>query len=223
MEAIAKSAALIAAAGSGERLGRGPKAFLELAGKTLLERVVEATAPAVDEVIVAVPDGREEQARRLVPAATVIEGGSSRQESVLALIGATRAQVVLVHDVARPFLERAVTDRVLEAARRCGAATAARTVPDTVVDGSNGMVLDRDRLRTVQTPQAFRRDLLLEAHAAAATVGREGTDDASLVRALGHPVELVAGSPWLFKLTAPEDLGFASALAAAWDALMAEP
>ena len=208
---------MLAAAGSGERLGRGPKAFLELGGLTLLERAVASVTPLVDEVVVAVPAADEERARALVPAARVVVGGGTRQESVLALILATAARVVLVHDVARPFLGRAVGERVLSAAARCGAASCARPVPDTLIEAGSGATVDRERIRAVQTPQAFARELLLEAHRTAVAEGRVGTDDASLVRALGHEVELVAGSPWLFKLTTPEDLEFARAMALCWD------
>lgn len=211
------TAALLAAAGSGERLGRGPKAFLRLAGKTLLERALAAVEPLVGEVVVAVPGGELDRARSLVPGARVIAGGSSRQETVYALSETTTADIVLVHDVARPFLERVVGERVLAAALRCGAASVARPVADSLVEGESGRTVDRDGLRAVQTPQAFGRDLLLEAHHSARIEGRPGTDDASLVRALGHAVELVPGSPWLFKLTTPEDLEFAEALARSWD------
>lgn len=209
---------MLAAAGSGERLGLGPKAFVELAGSSLLQRAVAAVTPLVDEVVVAVPEGELERATSLLPRLQVISGGASRQSSVLALIEATDADLVIVHDVARPFLEQEVVARVLEAAERCGAASVARAVPDTLVEAGSGANVDRDLLRAVQTPQAFRRELLLEAHQVAGREGRRGTDDASLVRAAGHRVELVPGSPWLFKLTAPEDLEFAEALARAWDA-----
>ena len=212
-----RSAALLAAAGAGERLGRGPKAFLELSGSTLLERAVAAVRGLVDEIIVAVPYGEEERARSLAAGARVLVGGSTRQETVYGLLTATTAELVLVHDVARPFLEREVGQRVMEAAGRCGAATVVRPVADTLVEAESGAGVDRDRLRAVQTPQAFRRKLLLEAHEAARASSLAGTDDASLVRSAGLPVELVPGSPWLFKLTTPEDLEFAEALARAWD------
>lgn len=211
------TAALLAAAGTGERLGRGPKAFISLAGKTLLERAVAALVPLVDEIIIAVPEGELERARLLAPHARLILGGATRQESVYALLEATGADLVLVHDVARPFLERKVGERVLAAAARHGAATAARPVPDTLVTVAEGTPVARDELRAVQTPQAFRRELLVEAHRAAQRAARSATDDSSLVRANGAPVELVTGSPWLVKLTTPDDLEFGEALARAWD------
>jgi 2-C-methyl-D-erythritol 4-phosphate cytidylyltransferase len=213
----AGSAALLAAAGSGTRLGRGPKAFLELAGVTLLERAVASLSELVDEVVVAVPRAELDQAAALIPGARLVAGGESRQESVRILLEETDANLVLVHDVARPFLEPEVARRVLLAAGRAGAASTARPVADSLVTAAAGATVDRDGLRAVQTPQGFQRRLLLEAHRAARANGVEATDDAALVRALGRSVELVDGSPWLFKLTSPEDLAFAEALATAWD------
>ena len=211
------TAALLAAAGTGERLGRGPKAFISLAGKTLLERAVAALAPLVDEIVIAVPEGELERGRLQAPHARLILGGATRQESVFALLESTSADLVLVHDVARPFLGGEVGARVLAAAARHGAATAARQVPDTLVTTAEGVTVARDELRAVQTPQAFRRELLVRAHRAALREARSATDDASLVRATGAAVELVEGSPWLIKLTTPDDFEFAEALARAWD------
>lgn len=205
-----RTAALVAAAGSGTRLGRGPKALVELNGRTLLDLALSALTPQVDEVIVAVPPdlagGWPE--RRGV---TFVAGGSTRQESVRAMLAVTNADHVLVHDVARPFLTPEVIGRVLAAARAHGAATAAMKVADTVITVS-GTELDRSELRAVQTPQGFRRDLLMAAHESAAQAGVSGTDDAGLVRRLGHRVELVEGSPLLLKLTTSEDLLLAKAL-----------
>lgn len=211
-------AALLAAAGSGERLGLGPKAFLSLAGSTLLQRAVAALSEVSDEVIAALPFADLARAEGLVDRARLLAGGDSRQETVLALLQATSAELVLVHDVARPFLAVDVARRVLAAAERSGAASAARPVVDSLVRVADGSSVKREELRAVQTPQAFRRRLLLQAHREAKAVGRCATDDAALVRALGEEVELCEGSPWLFKVTTAEDLSLARALAQAWDA-----
>ncbi len=205
-------AALVAAAGAGTRLGQGPKAHLSVGGVTLLERAVAALAPHVDEVVVAVPSAAGPWPSRRAGVRFVV-GGDTRQASVRALLGATSADTVLVHDVARPFLPAEVVLRVLAAAREHGAATAAVPVADTVVTLA-GEELDRSHLRAVQTPQGFRRELLAWAHEAAAAEGYVATDDAGLLRRLGHPVTLVEGSPLLLKLTRPEDLTLAEALAA---------
>jgi 2-C-methyl-D-erythritol 4-phosphate cytidylyltransferase len=212
-----RAAALLAAAGEGLRLGRGPKAFLTVAGSTLLERAIGVLSGLVDEIVVALPPAGLPQATRAIGHARVIAGGASRQMTVLKLLQASEAQIVLVHDVARPFLAKEVVERVLEAAVTHGAASAARPVADTLIDAASGAAVDRDLLRAVQTPQGFRRDVLLAAHLAAVAERREATDDASLVRALGGEVALVAGSPWLFKVTTAEDLEFAQAVSPAWD------
>ncbi len=203
--------ALLAAAGSGTRLGRGPKALVEVGGRTLLDLALAALAPYVDEVVVAVPPGALGVWPQR-PGVAYVEGGATRQESVHALARAASARYVLVHDVARPFLPAEVVTRVVAAVRRHGAATAALAVADTVVTAA-GEELDRSLLRAVQTPQAFERELLLAAHESAAAAGVTATDDAALVRRLGREVALVEGSPLLMKVTRPEDLVLAEALA----------
>lgn len=213
-----KIAALIPAAGGGTRLGLGPKAFVEVAGRSLLARSVDALAGQVDEVLVALPEGMK------LPGgvkARSVTGGATRQESVFRLLAATEAEVVLVHDAARPFLPPEVIRRVLAAVAEVGAATVALPCPDTLVRGTEGHwdgLLSREQVWTVQTPQGFRRGLLLEAHERARSEGFAGTDDASLVARLGHGVALVQGDARLFKLTRPDDLLLARALAAVWDA-----
>ncbi len=216
---MTRVAALIAAAGAGTRLGYGPKAFVRLGDATLLEHAVWAVRGAVDEVVVAVPVGAAAEARELVGGdAMVIEGAGSRQATVRLLVLATRADVVLVHDAARPFLPRATLERVLAAVGETGAATAALAVHDTIVNASDGTPLPRDGLRAIQTPQGFLRDLLLRAHETALAEGVEATDDASLVRRLGVSVTLVEGSPLLHKLTTPDDLKLGLALLELWRA-----
>lgn len=217
---VRSRAGLIAAAGQGLRLGHGPKALLRVAGLTLLERAVSALAPVVDEVIVAVPSAEVTNASALVPHARVIAGAATRQETVYELVRSTESDLVLVHDVARPFLPASVAVRVLGAATRSGAASAVRSVADTLVRHPGGEPVERVSLRAVQTPQAFRRELLLSAHEAARRGGLEATDDAALIRAAGGEVELVEGSPWLFKLTVADDLAFAEALAGGWEAYL---
>ena len=213
-----RCAALIAAAGKGERLGLGPKAFLKLGEETLLERAVAAIAAGVDEVIVAVPSTHLDEARALLPAARVVPGRDTRQGTVLAMLEQTDAQVVLVHDAARPFLPLRVVHELREAAAAKGAVSASRRVVDTLVNAGSGEPVDREALRAVQTPQGFWRDLLLQAHQEAARNGTEATDDTALVRALGHGIHWCEGSPWLFKITTPGDFEFARTLLPAWEA-----
>lgn len=210
--------ALIPAAGSGERLGMGAKALLELHGKTLLERSIAAFLGIADEIIVALPE-----ANLALPLknARAVAGGSSRQESVLNLLGAAKGDVVLIHDAARPFLPTEVIQRVLAGVAECGAATAALPVADTLVlehQGFWGSLTDRSQMRAVQTPQGFRRDLLLEAHARAKAQGIQATDDAGLIARLGLPVALALGDERLFKVTRAGDWALALAFAPVWDA-----
>ena len=208
---------LLPAAGHGVRLGRGPKALLELQGRSLLAWLGAGVAGSTAELLVAAPAGLEAEFRDRLPAhARVLAGGATRQETVHLLAKAANAPLVVVHDAARPFLPRTVFDRAVEAAAADGAATAAMPVSDTLIRREDGGQVNRDGLLAVQTPQAFRRDLLLAAHERALHDRSEATDDAALVRRLGHRVSVVAGSPWLLKLTHPGDFKLAERLAAAW-------
>jgi len=208
-----KVSVLLPAAGSGERIGRGPKAFLRVGGKTLLEWALEGFAWA-DEVVVALPPGFRMDGLKTVP------GGQTRQQSVFNLVQAATGEVVLVHDVARPFVVRSAVERLLEAVRATGAASLVVPVPDTLVReeaGRYGEVIAREHHRLVQTPQGFRRELLWQAHQQARAAGIEFTDDAQLVRWLGYPVTLVGGDRRMFKVTYPEDLILAEGLAQVWN------
>jgi 2-C-methyl-D-erythritol 4-phosphate cytidylyltransferase len=208
-------AALIPAAGSGERLGRGPKAFVGLAGRPLVAWAAAALEPYVDDLIVAVPEVDLERAAALLPAACIVVGGVSRQATVARLLEATASRWVLVHDAARPFLSAKVIGAMIAAVRRHGAATAAIPVVDTLFEVEAATTIDRSALRAIQTPQGFERSLLIEAHRRAGD-GVGATDDAELVRRLGREVALVPGSAWLHKITTPDDLELAEAMAAGW-------
>ncbi len=206
-------AALVPAAGSGSRLGRGPKAFVELAGRSLLAWAVDALQPFVGEVIVAVPADAVAAARRLVPDARVVSGAATRQATVALLAAASERPWVVIHDAARPFLDVDTVRAVLAALPRARALSVAMPVADSLVDARDGSTVDRGPLRAVQTPQAFERQLLLDAHAAARAAGVAATDDAALVRRLGVPVTLVAGGAHLMKVTTAGDLQLAEAYA----------
>ncbi len=214
-------AAVLVAAGSGQRLGADvPKAFVRVAGRTLLEHAAGrfAAHPDVDQVVVVAPAAELARAAELVgPDVRVVAGGATRQESVACGLAALPAAVplVLVSDVARPFVPDLVIAAVV-AALRAGAEAVVPVVPihDTVrrrkPGGALGPVVDRSSLLAVQTPQGFRRDVLAAAHAA----GDAGaTDDAMLVEALGRPVVAVPGADESFKITTPLDLARAEAVA----------
>ncbi|MGK2881190.1 MAG: 2-C-methyl-D-erythritol 4-phosphate cytidylyltransferase [Mycobacterium sp.] len=212
--------AIVPAAGSGERLGAGiPKAFVKLAGRSLVERAVDGlrASGVVDRVIVAVPSGRMGEAELILGGiATVVSGGVDRTDSVRsALASADDADLVLVHDAARALTPPTLIVRVVEALRG-GAVAVVPGLPlaDTVkaVD-ANGVVLgtpERAGLRAVQTPQGFSAELLRRAYQRAGSGGF--TDDASMVELLGAQVQLVQGDPLAFKITTPMDLQLATTL-----------
>jgi len=218
---MGRVAAVVVAAGRGSRLpGAVPKQFLELRGATVLERSVAVLAGSdgIDGVVVVlapeeIGGARARAVADLPGVRAVVAGGSSRMRSVLAGVEAADADLVLVHDAARPFVSRALVAAVLEATRAFGAAVPVLPVGDTVKrDDGRGFVertLDRRPLRLAQTPQGARRDLLLRALAGAAAEGIEATDDAEALERAGVPVALVAGDPANVKITTPEDLAAA--------------
>lgn len=219
--------AIVAAGGSGQRAGLA-KQWLELGGETVLRRSARllADCPGVDELVLVVPAGEEARAAEalagLGKAGRAVAGGPARADSVRnGLAALPDCEVVLVHDAARPFATPALVARVAEAAARDGAALAALPVTDTVkragraAPGEPARVaatLDRRELWLAQTPQGFRRELLLRAYAAAGAEASAATDECGLVERLGAPVTLVPGEPGNFKITSPEDVARARAL-----------
>jgi len=212
-------AVVIPAGGVGARLGRRtPKQFLTLAGAPILVATVRhfARHPRVNGIVVAAPASHVEHARRVLgrlrgASIAVVVGGDTRQESVsrgLAVVSAD-TKLVVVHDAVRPFITASLIDAVLVAAGATGAAICAVPIAETVKRVSNGAVtgtLDRSELVAVQTPQAFRVDLLREAHDKARRDGVTGTDDAMLVERLGQEVHVVPGLAENIKITTPVDL-----------------
>ena len=202
--------AVVVAAGSGRRFG-GPKQFEVLDGVRVIDRSVALLRPVCDGVVVVVAPDVVGTADADVPGADeVVAGGASRSASVRAGLAALPpdAGIVLVHDAARPLCPAAVVERVVDAVTN-GASAVVPVVPVTdTVRTVDGEVLDRDRLRAVQTPQGFRRAALDAAHAASA----EATDDAGLMELVGEQVSTVAGDPVNLKVTDPADLVVATAL-----------
>jgi 2-C-methyl-D-erythritol 4-phosphate cytidylyltransferase/2-C-methyl-D-erythritol 2,4-cyclodiphosphate synthase len=206
-------AVIVVAAGAGTRLGADtPKAFIELAGVTLLERALEpvfAINPA--QVIVVAPASQLEAARAITgDAAVVVAGAATRQGSVAAGLAVLEPGIrtVLVHDAARALTPAALFDRVASAVAATGhGIIPSLPVSDTIKRvGADAVVLstvDRDELVAVQTPQGFPREQLVVAYASASA---EHTDDAALYSAAGNPVEVVAGEHDAFKITTPSDL-----------------
>ena len=217
--------ALVVAAGRGLRFGGPtPKQWLDCAGAPLLSHTLDALAAAPDLTGVCVvihPDDAPlyDAALARSPAAAALAlppafGGDTRQASVrngLEALAAHKPDIVLIHDGARPFVSPALVARAIAAAQRYGAAVPATPVTDTIkqVDGDRIVASpDRASLRAVQTPQAFRFELILAAHRAAARA--DMTDDAAVAEAAGHPTHVFEGDPANFKVTTMSDLSAAA-------------
>jgi 2-C-methyl-D-erythritol 4-phosphate cytidylyltransferase len=219
--------AVIVAAGVGERLGLDrPKAFAPLAGRPLLAESVDRLdrCPWIDAIVVAASPGWEEPAILLseelaaTKVVSCVTGGTTRADSVWAALGEVPADVlvVLVHDAARPLVDDAVVERVLQPlAEGYDGAIPALPVPDTLKRVSGGEVsetVSRDGLVGAQTPQAFLAEVLRRAFEGDVS---DATDCASLVERAGGRVAVVEGDPRLLKVTAPGDLALVERLLAA--------
>lgn len=220
--------AVIVAAGSGERLGADlPKALVAVAGRPMYEWSLLAACAVsrVGAVVIAVPPGWERdfasatrERRHTVPV-RVVAGGAVRSESVLRALDTVESDLVVVHDAARPMVESVLFDealKCLEDDKELAGVVAATPVNDTIkradmpAVGNSGLptvteTLDRSALWAVQTPQAFRVDVLRAALEQPASLAA-ATDDAMLVEALGHRVAILPATPGNFKVTTPEDL-----------------
>ena len=224
-----KASAIIVAAGSGVRLGSNvPKAFVKIAGRTMLSYSLATVRQinSIDEVVIAVPEGFENAARAEVAAAglsipvKITVGGIERQDSVRIALELTSAEsdLVIVHDAARPLATAEIFQACLDAASRAGAAIAAIPVSDTlkrVADNAIIATIARADLWQAQTPQAFRRAVLVAAHQRAAREKTAATDDADLVERTSARVEVVEASTSNIKITTPADLAIAEAIIAA--------
>jgi 2-C-methyl-D-erythritol 4-phosphate cytidylyltransferase len=203
---------VIAAAGSGERLGAGgPKAFIEVAGRPMIDWSLAAfdSARAVGEVIVAAPPGSEQRVSQL--GVVAVAGGEHRSESVAKALRLASGEIVVVHDAARPLVTPGLIDAVVEelaAEEGAAAVIAAAPVTDTIKEASGDRVertLDRAGLWSVQTPQAFLVSALQEA-LSDADGAAEATDDAMLVERKGGRVLIHSAPPENLKVTTPFDL-----------------
>jgi len=214
--------AIIAAGGRGERFGGSrPKQLIEIDGRSILERSVQAFASHDDvtDLVVALPKEiagtPPAYLTRCPKPLRIVAGGARRQDSVGAAFALVpeRADVVVIHDAARPFVTRDLISRTIAAAAESGAALAAIEARDTVKRVADGLVsetLDRRTIFLAQTPQAFRRDVLRDALA----ITSDATDEAALAERAGHPVKIVAGERSNIKITTPEDLAVAAAIGA---------
>jgi 2-C-methyl-D-erythritol 4-phosphate cytidylyltransferase len=212
----ARAVAVVVAAGSGERLGAGtPKAFVDLGGVPVVARACRAalTSESVGAVVVAVPVGMEEEAVAHLgeEGILVVAGGDTRHASVETALRSvpTDADVVVVHDAARPLATPALFDLVVGATTDADAVVPALRIADTVKRVHEGWVIGtepREALWTIQTPQAFRAPALRDAHARASEGGRVFTDDAAALEWAGYRVRVVEGEAENFKITTTADL-----------------
>ncbi len=213
-----KWGAVIVAAGRGTRMGAaGNKVYLPLDGRPVLAYALEAfeRCASVEAVAIVAAESEIGQAEALVrlegfaKVQAVVPGGAERQDSVIAGLSVLDTEGALVHDAARPLVTPAQIEACCRAAEEYGAASLAVPVKDTIKVTEGGMLVstpERSQLAAVQTPQAFRRLELLEAHRLAREAGAAATDDAMLFERLGRRVAAVPGHDTNLKITTPEDL-----------------
>ena len=221
------TSAVLVAAGSGKRFGPGAdKLFLEVAGRPVIAHTWSRfdRVPGIDEVIVVVRAGMEPVFEELAAGLDLQKpwrltpGGAERQDSVWNGLQATHpeTEIVAIQDGARPCTSPAVILATLEAARETGAAVAAQKLTDTLKESADGRLVertvDRSKLWTVQTPQTFRREVILKALAEVRTRGLQVTDDTAACEWIGQPVRLVESREANPKVTYPGDLPFVELL-----------
>ena len=214
--------AAVLAGGSGSRMGvKTLKQFLLLGKKTIIQTSIQAfkNSGLVDHVVVALPRGtlalyeKEIRSYRFGKFVSVIEGGLTRQESSYSTLQhiekAGGAEIVLIHDAARPFVSRTMIQDSIDFARKYGASEVAAPSVDTLIESDGTFiksVLDRSRIYRVQTPQTFQFDLILDAHRKALAQGcYSATDDAQLILKMGKKVAIVEGAQENLKITTPVD------------------
>jgi 2-C-methyl-D-erythritol 4-phosphate cytidylyltransferase/2-C-methyl-D-erythritol 2,4-cyclodiphosphate synthase len=212
MSQLPKSAAIIAGAGMGHRLGAEiPKALIQIQGITLLERAFISLSKVVDEIVITAPAGYEEQFKAIVgQSAEVVTGGVLRSDSIRVALKALSPSVesVLIHDAARALASSALAARVLDELRSGQSAVipvlkVIDTIKEIDRDGFVRATPDRSSLVAAQTPQGFNRQVLERAHSAS----DDATDDAALVEAIGVKVKTIEGEASAFKITTKEDIG----------------
>ncbi len=215
--------AIIPAAGLGVRMGGGtPKQFLSLEGVPIFIHTLRkfATSDAIDDIYLSLRAEDMERARRDIDRehfrkpVRLVAGGASRQETVARALdeAPADAEVVVVHDAVRPFVDLEMIERIVAAARKDGAAIFGIPSVDTVKQVERQLVfgtIPRERIVLAQTPQAFRASIIREAFTRAAADGFYGTDEASLVERLGEAVTALMGSDRNIKITKPSDLPLA--------------
>lgn len=221
---MAKTSAIIAAAGRGERFGRGiNKVLCEIAGKPIIAHTLDPfeDCKAIDEIIIVTGESDIEAVGEIVgrfnfrKVKSIVPGGGHRQDSVKNGLEYVTGGIVAIHDAARPFVTPQLIEACVEEACRAGACVAAVPVVDTIKaassEGEIERTVDRQNLYAIQTPQTFRTELIRRAYEDAYTAGFYATDDAALVERIGGRVKIVQGSYENIKITTPSDVKIASA------------
>lgn len=215
---------VIPAAGQGKRMGtKESKQFLGLDQEPILIHTLRVfnNHSEIDEIVLAVHENELVRVEHLVQefdlskVTKIVTGGEERQDSVYQGLLACQSEWVLIHDAVRPFIDAQIISRVISEVKKREAVIVAVPSKDTVKEVREGMVVgtpDRKYIWNVQTPQAFRRDLLIQANQFAMKENLSVTDDASIMEHFGQKVYIVMGSYQNIKITTPEDLIFAKAI-----------
>lgn len=211
--------AIIVAAGSGKRMGADiPKQFLNLCGKTIIEytAAVFSGCSAINEIILVSSEEGIEECKKIFDKSDIkikyVIGGKERYDSVYNGLKALdeKTSVVVIHDGVRPFVNNDIIEKSIEAAIEYGASAAGVKSKDTVkICDENGYIIStpvRDFVYNIQTPQTFKKEIILKAYEKAFERGIFGTDDAALVENIGLPVKIIEGSYNNIKITTPDDL-----------------
>jgi 2-C-methyl-D-erythritol 4-phosphate cytidylyltransferase len=223
-----KISAIIPSAGLGTRMGGIKKPFIFLGNKPILAWTLEIfqRCDAIDSIIIVTAKGDETRCANeiiksyhLDKVHDVVAGGETRQESVFNALCKARSDtdIVVIHDAVRPFLTEDMILKSIEQACQYGSAIIAIPVKDTIKesddDGFVAKTLDRQRLWSIQTPQTFKYQLIMQAHILAREKQIQATDDASLIEQIGsHKVKLIMGSYDNIKITTPDDIHIAEAI-----------
>jgi 2-C-methyl-D-erythritol 4-phosphate cytidylyltransferase len=217
-----KTVAIIPAGGVGKRMGTEiPKQYLLLSGIPILAHTLKAFqgSPVIDEIVLIVPEADMTEVRQSIiekfgfsKVGLILPGGTERQDSVRNGLQkvSDKHELIVIHDAVRPFVSESLISRGVAAARECGAITVGVPVKDTVkkvtAEGWVKKTVAREGLWLAQTPQVFRRTIILAAYKKAAADGFYGTDDACLVERMGISVRMIPGESDNIKLTTAEDL-----------------
>lgn len=216
---------ILAGGGKGRRLGGSPKAFLKLDRRPILYYSLEKFYKRAEEIIIVLPpeyvDEWQVRVRARYKKVKVVPGGTHRQDSVMAGLNAikNRGGIVLIHDIARPFVSDNLIERLIYGAKRYGAAVPYIEPQDTIKKKTGNFVettLNRDNVICIQTPQAFKTDIIRKAYREAYRENFYSTDDSALVERLGVKVYLVEGERENIKITYPLDIEVAKGIIKRW-------